>query len=248
MNCLEAYTNSLLLDIETAPNKAYAWGLWDQNIAINQVIESGYMLSYSAQWLGDSEIVYHDRRESGMLDGIHKLLNSADIVIHYNGSKFDIPTLRKEFIKAKMPPPSPFKQLDLMQVVKRTFRFESNKLDYVCQALGIGGKARHQGFELWVGCMEGDERCWRIMERYNRQDVRLLNRLYGRLLPWIEKHPNHSAFADDFCCPKCGSKKFQLRGTQVAVLRSYQRYQCQSCGGWFRDNGTKRTRGVNIVE
>ena len=32
----------LLLDIETAPNKVYVWGMWNQNIAANQVVEDGY--------------------------------------------------------------------------------------------------------------------------------------------------------------------------------------------------------------
>lgn len=123
-----------------------------------------------------------------------------------------------------------------MRVVKRVFRFESNRLDYVCQALGLGAKEKHEGFELWVKCMEGDPSAWKRMERYNRGDVKLLQRLYNTLRPWIEKHPNVGAYRDVACCPKCGSEKFQSRGYAVASTRKYRRYQCNGCGGWFRGN------------
>ena len=40
--------------------------------------------------------------------------------------------------------------------------------------------------------------------------------------------------AKEECCPKCGSQKYQKRGTAMALTRVYVRYQCKSCGGWFR--------------
>ena len=44
-----------------------------------------------------------------MIKGIHKLLDECDAVIHYNGSKFDIPTLNKEFLLHGLHPPAPYK-------------------------------------------------------------------------------------------------------------------------------------------
>jgi DNA polymerase elongation subunit (family B) len=246
----------LLLDIETAPNAAWVWGLFDQNISASQVEASGYVLCWSAKWLGEKTLRFarvgkNRAGEREMLAKIHALLDEADIVVHYNGRKFDIPTLNREFIKFGMAPPSPYKQVDLLQVAKRAFRFESNKLDYVSQALGIGQKVKHKGFELWIACMRGDAKAWAQMERYNRQDVALLERLYRRLRPWIEKHPNLGAHGEGLCCPKCGSEKVQKRGEQVAQLHRYTRYQCQVCGGWFRGNKSRSARGVergvNIV-
>lgn len=244
----------LFLDIETAPNKAYVWGLWEQNVNPSQMEASGYILCWSAKWLGNTVMHFdsvekHDARR--MLRGIHALLDKADVVVHYNGTKFDIPTLNKEFIKHGFAPPSPYKQLDLLQVCRRAFRFESNKLDYVSAALEIGRKVKHEGFELWVKCMAGDAKAWQRMGRYNRGDVILLEKLYRRLRPWIIKHPNYSAHAQGLVCPKCGSGKVQQRGEQVAQTRTYLRYHCQSCGGWFRGNkstsANREERGVNIV-
>ena len=247
-------TRILLLDIETAPNKVYSWGLWDQNIALNQVQETSYILCWSAKWYGEKEIHFdsvHKSTAKGMLGRMHKLLHEADIVVHYNGLKFDIPTLNKEFIQHGFAPPAPYKQVDCLKEVKRMFRFQSNKLDFVSQALAIGRKVRHEGFELWIKCMEGDAAAWGRMERYNRGDVKLLETLYRRLRPWIEKHPNLGAYDDVMACPKCGSEKRQRRGYAVTQMLKYPRYQCQGCGAWYRSNKSvshhKGERAANIV-
>lgn len=240
---------TLLLDIETAPNKAYVWGLWDQNIAINQIEESGYVLCWSAKWLGQDEVRYAScqrQTRQAMLKPVHAMLDEADAVVHYNGQKFDIPVLQKEFLKHDLLPAAPYKQIDLMLVVKRAFRFESNKLDYVVGALGLGTKVRHPGFEMWVKCMEGNREAWRQMEAYNRGDVALLEKLYKRLLPWIDRHPNQSVYAGGKeICTRCGSHNIQKRGTAIASTRRYYRFQCQSCGGWFRS--TKSLSGAQTA-
>ena len=84
----------LLLDIETSPMTAYVWGIWDQNISPNHIIDSSEILCWAAKWLGEKEIMFdsvHNSKPKKMLKGIYDLLNDADAVIHYNGTKFDIP-------------------------------------------------------------------------------------------------------------------------------------------------------------
>ena len=231
----------LLLDIESSPNTAHVWGLWQQNVSINQLMESSYVLCYAAKWYGEKEVMFdsvHKSRPKTMLKGIHGLLNDADAVVHYNGTKFDIPTLNKEFLLHSFNPPSPYKQIDLLRVVRSNFRFPSNKLDYVAQRLNLGKKHEHEGHELWVKCMNGDKDAWKRMEKYNIQDVVLLENLYGHLLPWIKSHPNHNLFADGHSCPNCGSASLQRRGTAISATGTYQRYQCRSCGTWSQSTKT----------
>lgn len=231
----------LLLDIETAPSLAYVWGLWQQNVAINQIEENGYVLCWSAKWLGEDKVFYgsvQKSTEKTMLGRIHTLVSQADALVHYNGNKFDIPTLNREWLKNGFKPPAPAKQIDLYQICKRHFRFASNKLDYVSQYLGVGQKVRHKGHELWTGCMRGDKASWKEMETYNKQDTVLLEGLYGRLLPWIHNHPSHSALNEEGCCPKCGSDRLQKRGVVITTVHKYHRYQCMSCGGWTRGTRT----------
>lgn len=232
----------LFLDIETSPNLVYVWGLWDQNVAINQIVESGHTLCWAAQWQGEKEIMFSAIWKDGrrkMVKRIHDLLSEADIVVHYNGKRFDIPTLNKEFLLHGFTPPAPYKQVDLLEVVKKKFRFPSNKMDFIAQALEIGAKVEHKGMELWRGCMAGNKEDQAAMEEYNRQDVNLLSPIYTRVLPWVDNHPNVGLFVDttEPVCSHCGSSHIQSRGprkherTGVAL---YQRFQCQDCGKWLR--------------
>jgi DNA polymerase elongation subunit (family B) len=233
----------LLLDIETSPNTAHVWGLWQQNVSINQLMESSYVLCYAAKWLDNEDVQFdsvYQSKPKKMLKGIHGLLNEADAVVHYNGTKFDIPTLNKEFLLHSYNPPSPYKQIDLLRVVRSQFRFPSNKLDYVAQRLGLGQKHAHEGHDLWVKCMNGDKDAWKRMQDYNVQDVVLLESLYHTLLPWIKNHPNQNLYSETTVCPTCGSHSVQKRGQAVSLSGTYQRYQCRDCGSWSQ--GTKSLR------
>jgi hypothetical protein len=233
----------LLLDIESSPNVAHVWGIWQQNVGINQLMESSYVLCWAAKWLGEDEIMFdsvHVSKPKKMLSRIHDLISEADAVVHYNGTKFDMPTLNKEFLLQDMNPPAPYKQIDLLRQVRSQFRFPSNKLDYVAQRLGLGSKTAHEGHELWVKCMNKDKDAWFRMEEYNKQDVILLEKLYVRLLPWIKNHPNHNHQADGAVCPSCGGTHLQKRGISVTTTSTYQRYQSRTCGSWSQ--GTKQTK------
>lgn len=171
-----------------------------------------------------------------MLKKIHELIDKADAVIHYNGTKFDIPTLNKEFLIYGLSPPAPFKQIDLLKVAKSQFRFPSNKLDYVAQTLGVGKKHTNIGHELWIKCMNHDPVAWAQMEVYNIQDVYLLEKVYDKLKPWIKHHANYSLYSDNhYVCPNCGSDSYQKRGFAYTLNNKYQRFQCKNCGNWFRD-------------
>lgn len=243
----------LLLDIETAPNIVHTWGLFNQFVAINQIVKSGYTLCWAAKWLGERTVMYSGLdtdSPKNMLKKMHKLLSEADAVITYNGNKFDLPTLNKEFIKAGLGPPAPYKKIDLLNVARSQFRFTSNKLDYVAQFLGLGAKEKHKGHDLWIGCMNKVAADWKIMQKYNKQDVVLLEEVYNKMLPWIPRHANFSVFQNELVCPNCGSKHFQKRGFHHTMAGTYQRYQCSKCSTWFKDNknmvrGTTKAVQVN---
>lgn len=239
----------LFLDIESSPNTAHVWGLWKQNVSMNQLMESSYVLSWAAKWDGDATVLFdsvHQSRPKTMLKRIHSLISEADVVVHYNGTKFDMPTLNKEFLLYQIPPPTPYKQVDLLKQVRNQFRFPSNKLDYVSQRLGLGAKVKHEGHELWVSCMAGDEEAWKRMQKYNKHDVILLEKLYKRLLPWIKHHPNRAVLQEELCCPTCGSDKLQRRGFNTTLTAKYQRYACMSCNSWSQ--ATKTSQGTAAIK
>lgn len=237
----------LFLDIETLPHHAAVWGLWGQNVGIKQIIKPGRTTCAAWKWGGDKKVDFtaewyeYDLSDKGgegyaaFLRVLHQVLDLADIVVTYNGKRFDIPTLYKEFVQHGLNPPAPFHHIDLYQTVKRQFRWASNKLDFVCQQLGLGSKVHHKGQELWTDVEAGCPKAQRLMEKYNRMDVVLLEKLYKRLLPWIKGHPTVSLLegrTDAPSCPSCGGTHLQHRGYRTTKTRRYKRYQCISCGSW----------------
>ena len=238
----------LTLDIETAPTTAYVWGMWEQNVAMNQIVKPGYILSFAAKWVGEEEIIFSSLRKDGkkrMLVKAASLLNEADVIITYNGKKFDIKTLNREFVLENILPPARYKHIDLLQVVKQNFKFPHNKLDYVAQALGLGGKLKHAGFEMWIGCMADKQESWDMLEAYNVEDVAITERVYAALRPWILNHPNVALYDElQHVCPVCGGIHLQRRGFAYTGVGKYQRYQCNTCGSWSRNKINEAIKGI----
>lgn len=231
----------LHLDLEIAPTLATVWSIWNVNVGINQIVGNSYILSWAAKWDQSDEVEYSSLRmtsHKNMVKEIYKLVNEADVVVGYNLDSFDMKILNKEFALLDLAPPTPYKTVDLLKVVKRRFRFTSNKLDYVANMFGLGKKTKHQGHELWLSCMNKTsadyKEAWDKMEEYNCQDVVLTEKLYKKIKGWIPNHPNHSAFDNAHECPNCGGNHLQKRGTALTLTLRYQRYQCKDCGAWSR--------------
>lgn len=230
---------TVTLDIETSPNLADVWSIWNVNVSLSQLRATSEIIGVGYKWLGEPKTYFvsdfHDGHTT-MLEHIHAVLSEADVVITYNGDSFDLKHLNRAFWLAGMAPPSPSKSVDLYKIVKRRFRFTSFKLDHVSQQLGIGKKVSHSGHDLWVRCMAGDATAWQKMAVYCKGDVRLTEKLYEKVKPWALNLPHQALFGPDseLACPRCGSTKLQKRGYKGVQFQTYQQYQCQACKGWLR--------------
>lgn len=240
---------ALCLDIETKPALAYVWGLFNINIGLEQLVHPSEMICWAAKWLDFPEIefrsTYHDGKET-MINRMWQLLDEADVIIHYNGQRFDVRHLNREFVENDLRPPAPYQQIDLLKTARRHFQFQSNKLAHVSVELGLEGKTEHEGFGLWLKCMQNDPDAWGRMRQYNIQDINLLEDLYNKLRPWIPGHPSHAAFSGANVCPKCGSDHIEYRGQIVLRTARYHRIHCLDCGAWSRE--TKRMDSVQVTE
>jgi hypothetical protein len=233
----------LIVDIETAPILGYVWGLWDQNVGLNQIKCDWHILSWSAKWLGDppNKVMYADQRnapniedDKKLLKPLWKLLDEADVVIWQNGKQFDHKKLNARFILNGMQPPSSYKQIDTLSIAKRHFGFTSNKLEY------LSGKLCHKykklthkkfpGFELWKECLAGNKEAWSEMEKYNKHDVLALEELYTKLIPW-DNTVNFNLYTEgeENVC-SCGAQAFVKNGFYYTAKGKFQRYLCNECG------------------
>lgn len=233
-------TRILTIDIESKPMLVYSWGLWNQNHGIDFIVDDGGMICFAAKWMGEKETLFYSDHHDGhevMLRKAYELVSEADILITYNGDRYDIPRMNQEFMKLGLGPPKPSKSIDLIKTNKGRFDLPSRKLDYLVQRSGVGHKLPHTGFQLWIDCMAGDPKAWDLMRRYNIQDVRVTEKAYLRLLPWVTNAPHHGMFtADEFSCPYCGARKLTRTGETHTNVQSYALYSCGNCGGWCRGN------------
>jgi DNA polymerase III epsilon subunit-like protein len=238
----------LIVDIETAPNLAYVWRFFQENVGAKQVKEHCSILSVSAKWLEKKKIFYYDTEhgsEKTLLKNLNKLLDEADVVVGHNSIKFDSPKIRGRSLVHGLPLPSPYKEIDTCRIARKEFGFESNSLEYLATVMGLTPKQSHKkfpGFELWAECLKGNPEAWKEMKKYNIQDIGTTEEMYLLLRPYATRHPNMTVLMDEdgseIRCPKCTSTNNQRRGFYYTNVGKYQRYQCKDCGGWHRSRFT----------
>ena len=231
----------LLFDIETAPNIGYTWTKYDTNVI--EFIKERYMLCFAAKWLDEKTTQIHSlpdfksyskdkTDDKELVTKLWQLVDEADVIIAHNGDKFDIKIMNSRFVANGLQPPSTYRTVDTLKQARKTFGFNSNKLNDLGMVLGLGKKADTGGFSLWTGCLNGDPASWTKMKKYNKVDVILLEKVYKRLRPWMPQHPNVGINFGRHACNHCGSTKTQNRGYSYSKVLKYQRYQCQDCHAW----------------
>ena len=242
----------VVIDIETCPLESYTWGLWQQNVGLNQIKTEWTILSFSAKTLGDKRVRYKDsggrgvdsvRDDREVCAALWKELNEADIIVAQNGKKFDLKKINARLLALGFPPYRPVKIVDTLLAAKAHFGFTSNKLEWMSAHLTDAPKSKHAkfpGFELWVECLKDNPQAWKEMRKYNVQDIVATEALYLKLRPWIEGHPNVAQYYDDDerRCPKCGSTALSDAGTVHTQVSTYVRYNCGGCGGFSRSRYT----------
>jgi predicted RNA-binding Zn-ribbon protein involved in translation (DUF1610 family) len=231
----------LVIDLETSPHVIDAWEGYETNALryhkYSQIIAVGW------SWVGEKAVYcmalpdfpeYKVGRETDLhiVKFIRDLLDKADVVIYQNGDKFDRKVIQARLWYHHLTPPSPYKTVDTLKISRRNFRLPSHKLDEKAKYGQYGAKVKTGGFDLWIGCMEGNMNAWRRMKRYCRGDVALTRTEYNSLLPWIDNHPNLNVYEGTrMNCPNCGSSRMVIN-KHVATSRTgkYTQFKCQECG------------------
>ena len=255
----------LIFDIETSPQEARGFFHGKYRQSIREVTRHSHLLTGAYAWLGIDEIGFiaqwDDPHWEPMSEDdywvavrLHVLFDQADIVIAHYGDKFDIPVCNDRWLVNGLGPPSPYQSIDTKSESSKRFKTVSHSLGDLAVKHGIEEKLTNSGWDMWIGCMEGDPESQLEMKTYNIQDVVALRDWYLHIRGWIgsdgkKKHPNlgHWVRGTDAACPNCGRQdtlilnKWRKHRTQHY---EYATFHCEprkgGCGRYSRQAGVRR--------
>lgn len=242
----------LTLDIETMPGLC---GYWNEKVPGGYISKSMIrskprVACFAAKWLHSKKVEFHSEYHDGrgdMLAHLWRLLDEADVLVTFNGNRFDIKHINAALALAGYTPPSPYRSVDLYSVSKSQFSYASHRLDDIAQEYGIGQKVKHEGMDLWWACFDGDDAAWGRMRKYNRMDVLLTERLldeYGGT-GWVKGLPHMGQWnGNPGCCYACGGTNLADAGTVRTLTLSYPLKRCEDCGARNKVLRNGQTRAV----
>ena len=267
----------LYWDLETSYMQGYFFDIWNINIAMSQVTKQSHLLS--ASWaMNDEEpvgvrLTPEDVKTGNDLEVVVKLIeaiNSCDVVVTFNGKKFDVKKLNTRALYWGLPPVVIPRHVDLMQDAKRLFKFPSNSMQNVSQYLGLDGKIATGGSRLWQRCAEYEnydacDSALQEMLTYNLQDINVTRDLHKRFMGWSKNTPNIATITKqvqgrdlkedtELLCIHCGSNdvsKIMVDGVAkkgYTAVSSFDLYRCgeSNCRGVSRVNASGKAL-VNYI-
>jgi uncharacterized protein YprB with RNaseH-like and TPR domain len=228
----------LFFDIETSPNIGYFWRAgYKLNIDAGNIIEERKIICISWKFENEdkvSNLTWDENQcDKQMLIDFIKVANTADEIIGHNGDRFDIKWIRTRCIFHRIQMFPHYRSLDTLKKAKAHFNFNSNRLDYIAQFLGVGAKVKHEGFGMWVKCMKGDKEALKSMVTYCDGDIVVLEDVFLTMQNYI-KHNTHSGSINGemkHTCPNCSSGETKLIKNNFTAAGTIKRLmECNSCG------------------
>lgn len=229
----------LFFDIETSPMIAYTWRTgWNITLGTENIIEDWKIICISYKWEGENKVHTLDwgkeKCDKNLLEEFIKIANTADEMVAHNGDRFDLKKIRTRCIYHRIPMFPNYKTLDTLKKAKSGFNFNSNKLDYIAKFLGVGAKLEHEGFNMWVKCMQGDKEALKKMIEYCEMDIIVLEDVFSTMQNYVKPNTHAGVLGNNlkYSCPNCGSEKVELLKNNVTAMGTIKRLMsCNSCGG-----------------
>lgn len=235
----------LFIDIEVSRDIVAGYGP-KHEFKVVKTIQHQELMCFAYKWAGEKKIHFVSRHDfktyQDFIRFLAHLLGTADIVIAHNGDKFDIRMINRFCVLHFVTPPAPYKSVDTLKVARRYFKFQSNSLRDLAEFLGLGTKESITYADLEDDFMTDKpaKKTVKLMEKYNKMDVELLEKIYLRFLPWISNHPNLGDITQtNGVCPKCESTNVHPYGSSPRRNGRVTAYRCHDCGGRCNDNTIK---------
>ena len=228
----------LLFDLEVSPMLVYTYDYYEGRTL--KVKEPKKLLCFSYKWLGDTgkpkthtliEGSENPKDDYWVTYELWRLLNEANLAIAHNGSRFDGKVANTFFVSHGLKPPAPYKMVDTLTAARQKFKFPSNKLDELGKFLGVGQKTEITCGDLWEDCLEGKKKAYKLMEKYCANDVKLMEDVYWKLMPFANMPAINKLINEELVCSKCGNTHLQRKGIVPDSTQGPSwRYYCTACG------------------
>lgn len=228
----------LFFDIETSPNIGLFWSAGHkQRIDYDNIITERAIICICYKWQGQEKVygLMWDSKQDDkkMLEEFIKVANEADELVGHNGDKFDLAWIRTRCLFHGISMFPKYITIDTLKVARGKFRFNSNRLNYIAQYLGIGEKIETK-FGLWKDVLlKKDKVALAEMVTYCKKDVTLLEEVFMKLSGHIEVKQHHGVMHGGKLqsCPECGGYDMAMHKERISAA-GYKKYQlqCNGCG------------------
>lgn len=238
MTSLKTTRRRLYFDIETSPNIGLFWSAgYKQTIDYSNIIKERAIICICYKWEDEKEVYSlnwdKNQCDKKMLIEFIKIANQANELVGHNGDRFDLPWIRTRCLFHGIDMFPTYQTIDTLKISRNKFRFNSNRLNYIAQYLGIGQKIKTE-FNLWKDIvLRKDKDAMDKMVKYCKKDVQLLEKVHKFLNNHTLAKTHYGVIygQDRGTCPECGSDELhiRMRRTTASGLKKIQ-YQCQTCG------------------
>jgi DNA polymerase elongation subunit (family B) len=230
----------LIFDIESVGMEVKTYSLKTDYISPKNILKDWAILSYAAKFRGEDQFHYLDQRytqdkrdDRQVVEGLHELIITSDILIGHNIDAFDFKKFNTKAAKYGLHPIPPKITYDTLKIARKFFAVSSNSLSYLANFFALKSKksdhGKYPGDSLWDACMSGDMEAWDENEAYNKQDVLVTDELFDYLSRY-DSRINFQAFYHRPKC-SCGSDAFHrtedFSYTKQGQFRIYKCIECQ---------------------
>jgi hypothetical protein len=231
----------LFLDFETSPNIVTSWRVGHKiDLSYDNIIKERAIICACWKWEGE-KIVHsatwdQKQNDKAPLATLMDAINEADEVIGHNVARFDLPWFKTRCLYHDLLTLPEYKVVDTLQIARRKFYFNSNRLDYIAKYLGLGQKIK-TGAALWRSVvLDNDPAALKKMVIYCRNDVILSEKVW-KLLTAVTPHATHAgilAGGEKWSCPHCASTNVKVNKTKVMAGGGVKHgMQCNDCGRYY---------------
>lgn len=232
----------LFFDIETSPNIGLFWEAgYKKNIDYSNIIQERAIICICYKWEDEKEVYSLNwdakQNDKTMLLKFIEVANTATELVGHNGDKFDLAWIRTRCLFHDISMFPSYVTIDTLKIARSKFKFNSNRLNYIADFLGIGQKIKTE-FNLWKNILlNKDKKAMEDMIKYCKKDVVLLEKVFKALNNHIEAKSHYGVLFGQYkgTCPECGSDDLMSAGKRTTATGVVKlRYQCKTCNKYHQ--------------